>query len=98
MEAVALAASASGARFLHPRLLKLDPHVKEFYFAFLLAEFPALLETHRALYARGVHADKAYAAEIDRRVERVRRRYRFDAIEAASETPEVTQMTLSLAS
>ncbi|HYY53781.1 MAG TPA: radical SAM protein [Candidatus Dormibacteraeota bacterium] len=98
MEAVALAASANGACFLHPRLLKLDPHVKEFYFAFLLAEFPALVETHRALYARGVHADKAYAREIDRRVERVRARYRFDAIEAEDEPVTPEQMTLTLAS
>ena len=99
MEAVALAARASGACWLRPRLLKLDPHVKEYYFAFLLAEFPALLETTRALYARGVHARREYADEIDRRVERVRRRYRFDEVEAETEIgpDSAEQMTLMLA-
>jgi DNA repair photolyase len=97
IEAVALAASANGACFLHPRLLKLDPHVKEYYFAFLLAEFPALLESHRTLYAGGAHAGRTYAAEIDRRVARVRERYRFAAIEARYDRPEAEQMTLRLA-
>jgi DNA repair photolyase len=98
MEAVVLAAAANGACFIHPRLLKLDPHVKEYYFAFLMAEFPALLETHRALYARGVHADKAYAAEIDRRVERVIARYRLEETDARHGPSDAEQMTLSLAS
>lgn len=97
MEAVALAAAANGASSLHARLLKLDPHVKEFYLAFLFAEFPTLLETHRALYARGTHADAAYAAEIDRRIERVRRRYRFGDSEARTERAAAEQLTLRLA-
>lgn len=88
IEAVALAAAANGAAFFHSRLLKLDPHVKEYYFAFLLAEYPALLESERARYANGAYADRGYATEIDRRVERVRRRYRFDEPAARNEVVE----------
>lgn len=77
IEAVALAAASHGAAFFHSRLLKLDPHVKQYYFAFLLAQFPALLESERERYRRGAYADASYADEIDGRVERVRRRYRF---------------------
>ncbi|OLC52523.1 MAG: hypothetical protein AUH85_17065 [Chloroflexi bacterium 13_1_40CM_4_68_4] len=99
IEAVALAAAANGAGFLHSRLLKLDPHVKDYYFAFLLAEFPTLLESQRALYASGQHADPRYALEIDRRVERVKRRYRFgDDARSGDEQHEPEQMRLSMAS
>jgi DNA repair photolyase len=88
IEAVALSAAANGAAFFHSRLLKLDPHVKEYYFAFLLAEYPALLESERARYANGTYADHSYAMEIARRVERVRRRYRFGDPTARSEVGE----------
>src|SRR5438552_8312786 len=98
LEAVILAAAANDACFLHPRLLKLDPHVKDYYFAFLLAEFPALLESQRALYTRGQHADPRYAADIDRRIERLKLRYRFGDDPRGEPERGPEQMRLSLAS
>jgi DNA repair photolyase len=96
IEGVALAAAAHGAYHFHSRVLKLDPHVKEHYFGFLAREFPELLRAERARFANGVHPPRDYLREIERRVARVRARYRFPEDDEEEERAEEEQLGLAI--
>jgi DNA repair photolyase len=97
LEAVARAAHESGAYFFGSRLLKLDPHVKDYYLTFVAQELPALLPLYRATYPRGAYGSGEYVREVERRIRQVRSRYRFpdDEEDEASE-PEPSQLALAL--
>jgi len=57
------AIAASGARFVGTCVARLDPGVKEHFFAFLEREYPTLIEGYGRLYTRN-HATRAYEREI----------------------------------
>ena len=98
IETLCRAAHEHGAHDFKHRLLKLDPAVKSHYLDYLRRRFPQLAERQEALYARGAHADRAYASALDRTFARVRSRFRFpvDAEETAP-APAPAQLTLTLA-
>jgi DNA repair photolyase len=77
LDAVAHAASDSGATFFSTRPLKLDPGVKPHYFAFLAERFPSLLPAAEARFAERVNPERAYTDRLEERARRVRSRYRF---------------------
>ncbi|MFN2521095.1 MAG: hypothetical protein ABR525_08630, partial [Candidatus Limnocylindria bacterium] len=96
------AAHEHGAHDFRHRLLKLDPSVKLHYLDYLRRRFPELAERQEALYARGAHADRSYANDLDRAVARVRARYVFPADReepspVPAPEPAPAQLTLSLA-
>jgi DNA repair photolyase len=86
LDAVAAAASRSGATFFSTRPLKLDPHVKPHYFEFLAQRFPTLLPAAEARFAERVNPERAYTDALEERARRVRSRYRF--IERPYRSPE----------
>jgi DNA repair photolyase len=57
----------SGARFVGSTVTRLDPGVREFFFAFLEREYPNLLEGYERLYQR-TGADRQYQAAVKSRV------------------------------
>jgi DNA repair photolyase len=99
LDEVARAAAEAGASFFGWRPLKIDPEIREYYFAFLAAEFPVLTGDYAQLYASGPHTSKEYQRALDLKIARVRSRYRFveqrrPAIRPPARTP--AQLTLSL--
>ncbi len=100
LDAVARVAHEHGAYSYHWRPLKLDPHVKDLYLAFVAAAFPALLPRYVERYAGGPHVDAAYLRDLERRVERVRSRYEFpedrEEREVSRPQPAVAQLRLAL--
>ena len=98
IETLCRASHEHGAHDFRHRLLKLDPAVKSHYLDYLRRRFPQLADRQEALYARGAHADRAYAGELDRTFARVRSRYRFPAdAEETATPPAPAQLTLTLA-
>ena len=57
----------SGVRFVGSTVTRLDPGVREFFFAFLEREYPNLLEGYERLYQR-TGADRPYQAAVKARV------------------------------
>ena len=58
----------AGARFVGTCVARLDPGVREHFFAFLAREYPDLVDGYQRLYA-GSRAAKPYVAEINAMVE-----------------------------
>jgi DNA repair photolyase len=77
LDRVARAAADSGATFFGWRPLKIDPEIRDYYFAFLTAEFPVLVSGYSQLYASTPHTSKDYQKALDLRIAGVRSRYRF---------------------
>jgi DNA repair photolyase len=103
LDAVARAAHEHGAYFFGSRVLKLDPHVKDYYLTFVAQEIPSLLPLYGAAYSRGAYGGGEYMREIERRIRQVRSRYRFpedDEEDEASEpepaAPESRQLSLAI--
>jgi DNA repair photolyase len=99
LDRVARAAADSGATFFGWRPLKIDPEIRDYYFAFLLAEFPVLVSGYSKLYATGPHTSKDYQKALDLRIAGVRSRYRFVEQRRTAARPVVraaTQMTLAI--
>lgn len=65
------AARAAGASAAESNVLFLRSGTRETFFAFLAAEFPALVAEYERLYAAGAYAPRTYVAEIEARVARL---------------------------
>ena len=65
------AARAAGASAAESNVLFLRPGTRETFFAFLTAEFPALVAEYERLYAGSAYAPRRYVAEIEARVARL---------------------------
>jgi DNA repair photolyase len=63
----------AGATFTGTCVARLDPGVREHFFAFLQREYPSLIEGYERLYARS-RAEPSYAREIKAMVETLARR------------------------
>lgn len=61
------AAADHGAQFVGLRVLNLDPQVRDYFFGFLEAEYPSLLENYRRLY-QAKYAPKHVEGLIEERV------------------------------
>jgi DNA repair photolyase len=76
IEAVVAAAREYGATGVAAAPLRLAPHVKEFYFAFIQEAYPELLARYGRAYP-GTHAPPAYRRALAERLDRIRRQYGF---------------------
>jgi DNA repair photolyase len=56
--------AASGARSVMPIVLHLRPGTREWFFSWLQAQHPGLVEAYLELYGRGAYAPKAYQNRI----------------------------------
>ncbi|MBI4169200.1 MAG: hypothetical protein HY510_04605 [Acidobacteria bacterium] len=65
------AGRAAGAAGAVSGVLFLRPGTREVFFAFLRAEYPALVPEYARLYAGGAYARADYVAEVDARVRRL---------------------------
>jgi DNA repair photolyase len=97
LAAVAKAAHEHGAYFFGSRVLKLDPHVKDYYLTFIAQELPLLLPLYQATYSRGAYGSGDYVRELERRIRLVRSRYRFAEDDEDEEATEAQPDQLSLA-
>ena len=71
LAALVRAGRAAGAAMAESNVLFLRSGTRETFFAFLRAEFPALVTEYERLYARGAYAPASYVAEIEARVKRL---------------------------
>jgi DNA repair photolyase len=62
----------AGVRQVGANVARLDPGVKEYFFAFLEREYPHLLDGYRRLYP-GAYASKAYASKVKETVASAKR-------------------------
>ena len=72
VERTVRAAADHGARFVGSGLLNLSPELRAYYFDFLSAEYPALLDGYRRLYGEK-YAPKRYRERVSARVLEVQR-------------------------
>ena len=77
LDRAARAASEAGATAFRHRPLKIDSEIRDYYFDFVASEFPVLAPRYAALYAGGNLPMRGYEEELEERVARVTRRYRF---------------------
>ncbi len=56
--------AAAGARHVMPIVLHLRPGTREWFFSWLRAQHPELVEAYEELYGRGAYAPKAYQTRI----------------------------------
>ena len=77
LDAAACAASEAGATAFRHRPLKIDSEIREYYFDFLGAQFPALVPRYESLYGVSNHPSKDYERVLEQRVRRVTARYEF---------------------
>ncbi|MXY80277.1 MAG: radical SAM protein [Chloroflexi bacterium] len=71
VERTVRAAADHGARFVGSGLLNLSPELRDYYFDFLAAEYPALLDGYRRLYGQK-YAPKRYRDRVAARVQELR--------------------------
>lgn len=71
VERTVRAAAEHGARFVGSGLLNLSPELRDYYFGFLAAEYPALLDGYRRLYGEK-YAPKRYRDRVAARVQEVK--------------------------
>lgn len=71
LRALLAAARAAGASAAESNVLFLRAGTRETFFAFLAAEFPALVAEYERLYAGSAYAPRRYVAEIEARVARL---------------------------
>jgi DNA repair photolyase len=77
LEALFRAAREAGARFVHAGPLRLYPAVRDRFLPVVDAQFPELAERYRRAYARSSGAPRAYAAALQRRIQRLQRQFGF---------------------
>jgi DNA repair photolyase len=68
-------AAAAGARHVSPIVLHLRPGTREWFFAWLRAQHPGLVDRYLDLYGRGAYAPKAYQNRIAGQVRELAERY-----------------------
>ena len=65
----------TGARHVMPIVLHLRPGTREWFFSWLLAKHPGLVEAYMDLYGRGAYAPKAYQNRIAGQVRELAEKY-----------------------
>jgi hypothetical protein len=75
LSAVARAAKAAGATYLHGHVLFLKPCAQKTFFPMLERDFPHLAQRYRERYEKSFFLRGAYPEEIRRRMEEIRERY-----------------------
>ncbi len=71
VERTVRAAADHGARFVGSNVLHLGPELRDYYFDFLAAEYPSLLEGYRRLYGEK-YAPKRYRDRVAARVQELK--------------------------
>ncbi len=64
IERTVAAIAAAGVPLMGANVARLDPGVREFFFAFLGREYPELVAGYERLYARGAHAGRDYEKAV----------------------------------
>ena len=67
--------AAAGARHVMPIVLHLRPGTREWFFSWLRAQHPGLVEAYLELYGRGAYAPKAYQNRIAGQVRELAEKY-----------------------
>jgi DNA repair photolyase len=67
--------AATGARHVMPIVLHLRPGTREWFFSWLRAQHPGLVEAYLELYGRGAYAPKAYQNRIAGQVRQLAEKY-----------------------
>ena len=67
--------AATGARHVMPIVLHLRPGTREWFFSWLRAQHPGLVEAYLELYGRGAYAPKAYQNRIAGQVRELAEKY-----------------------
>jgi DNA repair photolyase len=67
--------AAAGARHVMPIVLHLRPGTREWFFSWLRAQHPGLVEAYLELYGRGAYAPKAYQNRITGQVRELAEKY-----------------------
>ncbi|MDP9418147.1 MAG: radical SAM protein, partial [Actinomycetota bacterium] len=75
LERTVRAIAETGATHLSPMVLHLRPGAREWWFAWLRREHPALVPRYAALYRRGSYADAAYQERVLGQVRELADRY-----------------------
>jgi DNA repair photolyase len=97
LRALLRAAHEAGARLAESNVLFLRPGTRETFFAFLRAEFPALVPGYARLYAGGAYAPRRYVEEVEVRIGRLAAEAGFPArrrSERPADTPRPRQLSL----
>jgi DNA repair photolyase len=79
IEALMAAAKEAGASFVHPSVLRIYPSVRDEFLPVIERHFPNLMARYRAAYQQGRNAPANYQAAIQRRFEKLARRYGIDS-------------------
>ncbi len=77
LDALFRAGRAAGARYVHASPLRLYAATRERFLPVLAAAYPALEARYRAAYERQSSAPRAYARALQRRIQRLQRKYGF---------------------
>jgi DNA repair photolyase len=85
--AVAAAAREFDAAYFSANVLRLAPHVKEFYMGFIGDEYPDLLERYERAYP-GTYAPPLYHEKLNERIQRIRAEYGFSGHTERRGAPE----------
>jgi DNA repair photolyase len=75
IEALMAAAKDAGANFVHPSVLRIYPSVRDEFLPIIEQHFPNLVPRYRAAYENRRSAPSNYLNAIERRFERLARRY-----------------------
>ena len=67
--------AATGARHVMPIVLHLRPGTREWFFSWLRAQHPGLVEAYLELYGRGAYTPKAYQNRIAGQVRQLAEKY-----------------------
>ena len=87
LDAVAKASARAGAVKLNGNVVYLKKCAQAAFFPFLGEHFPELLRRYRERFERGAFLRGDYPEAIRERINRIRRRYGFDARDSAAEVP-----------
>jgi DNA repair photolyase len=75
VEALIAAAKQAGASFVHPSVLRMYPSVRDEFLPVIEQHFPNLIPRYRAAYQQGQSAPTNYQTAIQRRFEKLARKY-----------------------
>jgi DNA repair photolyase len=95
LEATVRAAAEHGAAFVGAHTLHLGPGVREHYLAFVERTYPALAGEYARLYP-GKYAPRWFTAELDRRLDALKRQHHVDQRPSPRREPAGTPVQLRL--
>jgi len=79
IEALMVAAKEAHASFVHPSVLRMYPSVRDEFLPVIEQHFPNLMPRYRVAYQKNRNAPTNYQAAIERRFERIARKYGVDS-------------------